>query len=205
MGCHALLQGIVPTQGSNLPLLWVLHCRRILYYWATRKVVILGAQGQALEWDERWQTEQGVLGLNVNRSFTRTKGKLSFPCVREKPSSFLLYVSCLCALFTLTLLPCSQRTLHLWHFWAPVCFSSTTSNSLQHQLDILTFNSLLALPTRGGVRIPVTSPDCHLSFWPTGYRLEGPITSLLGLDYFARADPKTLGNTYIYQFIEGYG
>ena len=64
-------------------------------------------------WNERWQTEQGVLGLNVNRSFTRTKGKLSFPCVREKPSSFLLCVSCLCALFTLTLLPCSQRTLHL--------------------------------------------------------------------------------------------
>ena len=39
-----------------------------------------------------------------------------------------------------------------------------------------------------GVRMPVTSPDCHLSFWSTGYRLEGPITSLLGLDHFARAN-----------------
>ena len=28
VGCHALLQGIFPTQGSNLGLL---HCRRILY------------------------------------------------------------------------------------------------------------------------------------------------------------------------------
>ena len=28
VGCHALLQGIFPTQGSNLRLL---HCRRILY------------------------------------------------------------------------------------------------------------------------------------------------------------------------------
>ena len=32
--CHALLQGIFPTQGSNLGLL---HCRRILYRWATRE------------------------------------------------------------------------------------------------------------------------------------------------------------------------
>ena len=29
MGCHVLLQGIFPTQGSNLNLL---HCRRILYH-----------------------------------------------------------------------------------------------------------------------------------------------------------------------------
>ena len=31
MGCHALLQGIFPTQGSNSRLLQLLHCRRILY------------------------------------------------------------------------------------------------------------------------------------------------------------------------------
>ena len=29
VGCHALLQGIFPTQGSNLGLL---HCRQILYH-----------------------------------------------------------------------------------------------------------------------------------------------------------------------------
>ena len=29
--CHALLQGIFPTQGLNLCLLWFLHCRQILY------------------------------------------------------------------------------------------------------------------------------------------------------------------------------
>ena len=28
MGCHFLLQGIFPTQGSNLSLL---HCRQVLY------------------------------------------------------------------------------------------------------------------------------------------------------------------------------
>ena len=32
VGCHFLLQGIFPTQRSNLQLL---HCRRILYHWAT--------------------------------------------------------------------------------------------------------------------------------------------------------------------------
>ena len=35
VGCHALLQGIFLTQGSNLWLLQLLHCRRILYRWAT--------------------------------------------------------------------------------------------------------------------------------------------------------------------------
>ena len=34
-GCHALLQGIFPIQGSNLNLLRLLYCRWILYHWAT--------------------------------------------------------------------------------------------------------------------------------------------------------------------------
>ena len=37
VGCHALLQGIFPAQGSNLHLLLLLHCRWILYRWATRE------------------------------------------------------------------------------------------------------------------------------------------------------------------------
>ena len=35
MGCHVFLQGVFPTQGSNLSLFWLLHCRQILYHWAT--------------------------------------------------------------------------------------------------------------------------------------------------------------------------
>ena len=31
VGCHLLFQGIFPTQGLNLSLLWLLHCRKILY------------------------------------------------------------------------------------------------------------------------------------------------------------------------------
>ena len=37
VGCLALLQGIFLTQGSNLHLLCLLHCRQILYCWATGK------------------------------------------------------------------------------------------------------------------------------------------------------------------------
>ena len=35
VGCYALLQGIFPTQGTNLHLLWLLYCREILSCWAT--------------------------------------------------------------------------------------------------------------------------------------------------------------------------
>ena len=38
VGCHALLQGIFQTQGSNLD---IPHCRQILYHWATRKTLEL--------------------------------------------------------------------------------------------------------------------------------------------------------------------
>ena len=31
VGCHACLQGILPTQGSKLLLLWLLYCKRVLY------------------------------------------------------------------------------------------------------------------------------------------------------------------------------
>ena len=34
VGCHALLQGIFLTQGSNP---WPLHCKQIFYHWATRE------------------------------------------------------------------------------------------------------------------------------------------------------------------------
>ena len=31
VGCHSLLQGIFPIQGSDLHLMHLLHCRQILY------------------------------------------------------------------------------------------------------------------------------------------------------------------------------
>ena len=40
VGCHALLQGIFPTQGLNLGLLRLLHCRGILYHQDTREALL---------------------------------------------------------------------------------------------------------------------------------------------------------------------
>ena len=39
VGCHVLLQGIFPTQGSNPCLPHLLNCRRILYYWTTKEAL----------------------------------------------------------------------------------------------------------------------------------------------------------------------
>ena len=44
VGCHALLQGLFPTQGSNVSRLRFLHCTRILYRGATRKALKWGYQ-----------------------------------------------------------------------------------------------------------------------------------------------------------------
>ena len=38
VGCHFLLQGIFPSQGSNPGLLCLLHCRQILYHWVPGKL-----------------------------------------------------------------------------------------------------------------------------------------------------------------------
>ena len=53
VGCHALLQGLFPAQGLNLHFLHLLHCRGILYHWATgealetvRRFLFLGLQTQ---------------------------------------------------------------------------------------------------------------------------------------------------------------
>ena len=37
VGCHSLIQGIFPIQGSDP---CILHCRQILYFWATREALI---------------------------------------------------------------------------------------------------------------------------------------------------------------------
>ena len=44
VGCHALLQGFFPTQGSNVARLRFSHRTRILYRWATRKALEWGYQ-----------------------------------------------------------------------------------------------------------------------------------------------------------------
>ena len=51
MGCHFLLQGIFPTQGSNLRLLCLLHCRRTLYHWGSPILVRVEEKESDLLWD----------------------------------------------------------------------------------------------------------------------------------------------------------
>ena len=41
VGCHFLFQGIFPNQGWNLRVRHLLHCRRILYHWATRETHVI--------------------------------------------------------------------------------------------------------------------------------------------------------------------
>ena len=41
VGCHAFLKGIFQIQGSNLSLLWLMHCRWIIYCWSTREAQFL--------------------------------------------------------------------------------------------------------------------------------------------------------------------
>ena len=57
VGCHALLQGIFPTQGSNLGLL---HCRRILYH--------LSHQGSP--WILEWVAMPFLRGSSQPRNWT---------------------------------------------------------------------------------------------------------------------------------------
>ena len=62
MGCHALLQGIFPTQGSNQGLL---HCRQILYH--------LSHQGTY------WEVILTCLCTHVANTPSKTQGILSTP------------------------------------------------------------------------------------------------------------------------------
>ena len=58
VGCLALLQGIFPTQGSNLHLLQLLHCSQILYHWATRYVHTYHMTQKRLSWayiSKKWK------------------------------------------------------------------------------------------------------------------------------------------------------
>ena len=60
VGCQALLQEIFPRQWSNQYLLQLLHCRQILYHWATRKPTILShkierSSNTGYNTDEPWK------------------------------------------------------------------------------------------------------------------------------------------------------
>ena len=70
VGCHFLLQGIFPTQGSKPCLVHRLHCRWILYHWATREAPWLstcklrycywdGWMASPTQWTWVWASSRG--------------------------------------------------------------------------------------------------------------------------------------------------
>ena len=70
VGCHFLLQGIFPTQGSNLHLL---HCWWIFYCWATRKsTLIVQSLSHVQLFVTPWTTaHQAPLSSAVSRSLLK--------------------------------------------------------------------------------------------------------------------------------------
>ena len=58
VGCHALLQGIFPTQGPSTSLLQLLHYKQVLYHWATRETFLF--------WGVSNYTHSGHLKLSYN-------------------------------------------------------------------------------------------------------------------------------------------
>ena len=66
VGCHVFLQGTFPTKGSNPYLLCLLHCRWILYCWAT---------GETSE----------LLTLRIFQEAIKPLFSLSFPAAQYNP------------------------------------------------------------------------------------------------------------------------
>ena len=90
VGCHALLQGIVPTQGWNPRLLPLLHCRQILYYCTTGGwywvrvhpipmigILIKGRSGQrhGEEGHIKMEAEMGVIWLQAQSARRPPEGR----------------------------------------------------------------------------------------------------------------------------------
>ena len=78
MGCHALLQGIFPTQGSNPGLL---HCRRILYHLSQQGSPLLAKRPSQRSSNHPW----------VHRQFCSLLRSLRVSCF-----SALLKSQCIC-------------------------------------------------------------------------------------------------------------
>ena len=81
VGCHSLLEGIFPTQGSNPGLL---HCRWILYH--------LSHQGSPQMWEKLTLEESHELGMRtVSMKMPSNVNKLN-GWTKQPLTKFLLYV-----------------------------------------------------------------------------------------------------------------
>lgn len=116
---------------------------------------------------------------------------------RGKRSSFL-YIYVFCVPLT------TYRAFYFWHFWSQIWVGvafPTQQASLQHQLDVVQFNSMWTLFTQRYSQFPriraqyhklppppkyfhtlFTSSHCYLYTWMTRYTLELPIIFLGSID-----------------------
>ena len=98
VGCHALLQGIFPTQGLNLHLL---HCRRILYHWATREAQIPSSDASKFPISQKNRKEKRTDSITLAHLFPQ----VTFPeGLRLQPKKILCWLKKVCSLLCLTAL-----------------------------------------------------------------------------------------------------
>ena len=68
---ESVTRGIFPTQWSNSRLLWLLHCRQILYCWATREEPFyseLKAKGYIIDVAIEWKKIFFTISLSITRN-----------------------------------------------------------------------------------------------------------------------------------------
>ena len=78
MDCHAVLQGLIPTQGLNPCLLCLMHCRQILYRWATREALMAMSESRSVVSDSLQPhglyTPWNSPGQNTGEAFPFSRG-----------------------------------------------------------------------------------------------------------------------------------
>ena len=78
VGCHALLQGIFPTQGQTLHLLLLLHCRQILYYLncpqespiyllTTSQIMLCNMQDRSMKYSDALHTLSSLISTTASQ------------------------------------------------------------------------------------------------------------------------------------------
>ena len=121
VGCHTLIQGIFPIQGLNP---CILHCRQILYCWATREALFyfipclqISSPTNLLLLSDKLSTQLGIQGFSQPGLMALVKH--SFLCSSPSSSlehdthcwhrSFACALLCTCEWWTMTNLVEAQK------------------------------------------------------------------------------------------------
>ena len=180
VGCHALLQGIFPTQESNPWLLRLGYCRQILYHWAAREAqVSLGKYKVCTPRMKPVLLQSMPSGIHLNaRSSSNDVSPPTF-------CAFTLLILPNCSLFPLSVVAYTcHRLPHIscWHF-------SVCVNLGFYPLCLYPFLSLtLKFPNTQNLTVSVTtqSGPFHLNKDLTSHCLYSHWFSRDGLPWWLR-------------------